>query len=155
MKPLPNQIKPNQTILWPFIGVFNLFFGQNPKKPTVSDLTEHIPSNYTYVPSHFHWSHTWTNLLTLDMLLTTCVFSKEGGRKEGRTHSVIHIDYGLMTSISTNTFQIASTLIKFKKSTQSKFWILVLIKNVKNFMSGYLFLVHWFINVKEPREQLI
>ena len=87
MKAIPNQIKPNKTILWLFTGVFDSFLGQNPPKPNIIDLKEHIPWNYTYVRSIFYWSHSWTNSLKLDMLLTTCGrFSvKRISRKDGTT----------------------------------------------------------------------
>ena len=64
---------PNQALFETFTSVFDLFFGQKPQKPTRNELTEHSSWNYTYVWSTFYWSHSWTNSLELNLLLTTCV----------------------------------------------------------------------------------
>ena len=44
----PNQTKPNQGILGPLLGLFDPFLGQKYQKTTVTKLSEHSPSIYTY-----------------------------------------------------------------------------------------------------------
>ena len=43
-----NQTKPNKDILGPFLGLFDPFLGQTYQKTTVTKLSEHSPSIYTY-----------------------------------------------------------------------------------------------------------
>ena len=49
----PNQIKPNQDSLGPFLGLFDPLLGQKYQKTTVTKLSEHSPLIYTYEQNIF------------------------------------------------------------------------------------------------------
>ena len=57
----PNQTKPNQGILGPLLGLFDPFLGQKSQKTTVTKLSEHSPSIYTYGQNIFWESGPWGN----------------------------------------------------------------------------------------------
>ena len=67
------QAKPNQNILGPFLGRFDLFLGQKYQKTIMTKLSEHSPSIYTYGPGWTEYILVgWANSCDLEILLTTC-----------------------------------------------------------------------------------